>query len=71
MKMIVDGRKVWRTTAETPLDEPRAARPQVPPPVGGKRPSPRWRTSSYDLRNGLEVMDFANTLPADIYGDLF
>jgi hypothetical protein len=71
MKMIVDGRKVWRTTAPTPLEVPQTASARTPSSSSIRRPRPHWQTSAYDLRNGLEVMDFANTLPADIYGDLF
>jgi hypothetical protein len=70
MMMIVDGRRVWRTTAEGPLDPSGAC--QVPaPPTAAKKPVPRWKSTGYDLRNGMEVMDFENTLPADVYDDLF
>ena len=68
--MIVDGRKVWRTTAATPLD-PLGACQAPSPPVAAKKPAARWKSTSYDLRNGMEVMDFENTLPADVYDDLF
>ena len=30
-----------------------------------------WMASSHDLLNGLEVSDFADTLPNDLYDDLF
>ena len=38
------------------------------PPNGSHR---AWMASSHDLLNGLEVSDFADTLPNDLYDDLF
>ena len=35
------------------------------------RSHPNWMASSHDLLNGLEVNDFADTLPNDLYDDLF
>jgi hypothetical protein len=35
------------------------------------RSHPNWMASSHDLLNGLEVSDFADTLPNDLYDDLF
>ena len=36
-----------------------------------KRLHANWMASSHDLLNGLEVSDFADTLPNDLYDDLF
>ena len=36
-----------------------------------KRSHASWMASSHDLLNGLEVSDFADTLPNDLYDDLF
>jgi hypothetical protein len=69
--MIVDGRKVWRTTAEGPLENQSGACRVPSPPIAAEKPVARWKSTSYDLRNGMEVMDFENTLPADVYDDLF
>jgi len=76
---IVRPRKVWRMSAEAPQGEIVDSLPGVLSPAlnaedSGTRP-PRsqlnWRASSHDLSVGLEVSDFADTLPNDLYDDLF
>jgi hypothetical protein len=78
-KPIVRPRKVWRMSAEAPQGEIVDSLPGVLSPVlkeeeSGPRP-PRsqlnWRASSHDLSIGLEVSDFADTLPNDLYDELF
>ena len=49
---------------------------ELSPVIDEGRDAPRrshanWMASSHDLLNGLEVSDFADTLPNDLYDDLF
>ena len=77
--MVIKGRKVWRTTAESPLDVPASAdetaaqraapataadAPKKPlaAPAGQRTPQ---------ANGGIEVNEFAATLPAEIYNALF
>ena len=32
---------------------------------------PNWRASSHELASGLTVVDFVDTVPGDVYDDLF
>ena len=70
-------RKVWRMTAGAPQGEFVEDLPDELSPVGEEgrdasvRSHPNWMASSHDLLNGLEVSDFSDTLPNDLYGDLF
>ena len=70
-------RKVWRMTAEVPQGEFVGELPDELSPMADDgraksvRSHPNWMTSSHDLLNGLEVSDFADTLPNDLYDDLF
>ena len=71
-------RRFWRMTAEAPQGEFVEALPgELSPMVEGAgatppvRSHPNWRASSHDLLNGLEVSDFADTLPSDLYDELF
>jgi hypothetical protein len=71
-------RRVWRMTAEAPQGgfvdalpgdlSPMTADAETTAPVRLHR---NWMASSHDLLNGLEVSDFADTLPNDLYDDLF
>jgi hypothetical protein len=76
--MVIKGRKVWRTTAESPLDEkggvdnaaapkdPRTSPEAVKKPVAGGGPQ-----LPNDAASGIEVTEFAETLPTEIYSALF
>ena len=71
-------RRVWRMTAEAPQGGFVDALPgELSPMTEGAeeaapvRSHPNWMASSHDLLNGLEVSDFADTLPNDLYDDLF
>lgn len=71
-------RKVWRMTAEAPQGEFIEALPgELSPMTDGAqstspvRSHPNWMASSHDLLSGLEVSDFSDTLPNDLYDDLF
>ena len=76
---VVRPRKVWRMSAAAPRGEiveaRRGAVAQEAADDEARRPAPRsqlgWRASSHDLASGLEVSDFADTLPNDVYADLF
>ena len=64
-------------TAEAPQGEFAEELPDELSPMADEgREAPRrshanWMASSHDLLNGLEVSDFADTLPNDLYDDLF
>jgi len=71
-------RRVWRMTADAPQGEFVDALPgELSPMTEGVeaaapvRSHPNWRASSHDLETGLEVSDFSDTLPNDLYDDLF
>lgn len=77
-KAEVVSRRVWRITSEAPqgqVVEARAADPVVETSTVVKiltnPPPPSWRASSFDLLHGLEVHDFADTVPTDVYDELF
>jgi hypothetical protein len=77
-RRVVRPRKVWRMTAEAPQGEfiealPGELSPMTDPahPTSPVRSHPNWMASSHDLLNGLEVSDFSDTLPNDLYDDLF
>jgi hypothetical protein len=70
-------RRVWRMTAEAPQGEFVDALPGELSPMTDDAEAAEpvrhrnWMASSHDLLNGLEVSDFADTLPNDLYDDLF
>ena len=72
-------RRVWRMTAEAPqggfvdaLPGDLSLMTDEGEPVPPARSShPNWMASSHDLSSGLEVSDFSDTLPNDLYDDLF
>jgi len=77
-KAEVVSRKVWRMTPDAPQGEfveSRAVEPVVETSTVVKiltnPPPPSWRASSFDLLHGLEVHDFADTVPTDVYDELF
>ena len=64
-------RLVWRVTANTPLGE--FVDPDEPPSSA----EPRERTdrsflvSTFELTHGLEVSDETDTMPGDLFDELF
>ncbi len=71
-------RRVWRATPDAPMGEfvdidlttplaADAAQARVLDPA----PVVDWRSSSYDLLNGLEVNDDAESIPGDLFDELF
>lgn len=76
--MVIKGRKVWRTTAESPLDFPpgaeAAASPQAAPATAADAPKKPLAPAGQrppQGNGGIEVNEFAATLPAEIYNALF
>ncbi len=72
-------RRIWRVTPEAPmgefveLDVTPPASPDAPPQ---REPRPEvgdsnWVQSSFDLAFGLEVRDFEDTVPEDLFDELF
>jgi hypothetical protein len=72
MREVGQRRTVWRVTAATPLgeyidpDAPRAA-----PPVRIERTEPGWLQSSFELADGLESKDVSDSLPGEVFDQLF
>ncbi|MBL0730400.1 hypothetical protein [Piscinibacter sp. HJYY11] len=69
-------RLVWRISDHAPLGE--WVDPNLPPPP---RPEEHtddphdtpggWRRSTYDLLNGVDIDDNPNTVPDDLFDELF
>lgn len=66
-------RVVWRISERAPLGE--WVDPSLPPgPPKDELPevsSGRWVRSSFDLLNGVEINDDPNTVPDDLFDELF
>jgi len=83
-KSSVKDRRVWRISPEMPMggfveSVPAAAIPvdaEVAPSEPSKKvlklPSaPSWRASSYDLLTGTSVSEVDDTIPGDLFDELF
>jgi hypothetical protein len=75
--VVIRGRKVWRTTAESPLDGlpiggikvvPQGEIEIVKPPSA---PTHQVKVNPAESVTGLQVTEFEATLPLEIYGELF
>ncbi len=71
-------RRVWRATADAPMGEfvdidltSPAALETVQARVLDPAPVVDWRSSSYDLLNGLEVNNDEESIPGDLFDELF
>ena len=71
-------RRVWRATASAPMGEfvdidltSPAAQDTTHARVLDPAPVVDWRSSSYDLLNGLEVNDDEDSIPGDLFDELF
>jgi hypothetical protein len=72
-------RLVWRITAAAPLGEyvdPDAPEPppqqqRAEPVEGGPPAEPGWLVSSFELAHGLEVSDQSDTIPGELFDELF
>ncbi len=66
-------RTVWRVTAAAPLGEyidPDAV--VAPPrPVPMTPPDPGWLLSSFELADGLDSKDVTDTIPGELFDQLF
>jgi hypothetical protein len=67
-------RLVWRMTERAPMGEwvdPSA--PPEPPPTKDlpEVSSGSWIVSSFDLLNGVDIDDSPNTVPDDLFDELF
>ncbi len=64
---------VWRISDRAPLGE--WVDPSLPPPPPKEDlpevSSGRWVRSSFDLLNGVEINDDPNTVPDDLFDELF
>ncbi|MDQ2734284.1 MAG: hypothetical protein M3Y55_04685 [Pseudomonadota bacterium] len=74
-------RRVWRFTADAPLGEfveidpalpqPTASRSEIPLTLLDPAEAADWRSSSYDLLNGVEIRDHSDSLPGELFDKLF
>ena len=73
-------RRVWRATPNAPMGEfvdidlttpSGAGAAQTQARVLDPAPVVDWRSSSYDLLNGLEVNDDEDSIPGDLFDELF
>ena len=79
MKKSLVARRVWRMTADEPqgtvvdFDPTAPAVPAAVETVKVLDPAPvvDWRSSSYDLLNGLEVRDHSDSIPGELFERLF
>ena len=80
-KKTAPARRIWRVTPEAPkgvfvdidltMPSPAAAAPEAAPKVLDPAPVVDWRSSSYDLLKGLEVNDDEESIPGDLFDELF
>ena len=70
------GRRIWRITQDAPLGE-YVDPDQIAQEAAAQRPlierpdPPGWQASSFDLSRGLEVSDETDTIPGDLFDELF
>lgn len=65
-------RLVWRITADAPLGEFVDPDAHPPPRPAPDDPDPGgWVMSSFDLKNGVDVHDGPDTVPDDLFDELF
>ena len=65
-------KRVWRITQNAPHGEyvdPNQVPPELTRPP--ERPEPGWLVSSFELTHGLEVTDETDTLPGELFDELF
>jgi hypothetical protein len=80
LKKSLVARRVWRMTPEAPqgvlvdFDPSAPVSPSAdegPPKVLDPAPVNDWRSSSYDLLNGVEIRDHSDTIPGELFERLF
>lgn len=68
-------RLIWRISDHAPLGE--WVDPNIPPPAPPRVEDPGdverrgWRRSTYDLLTGVDIDDNPNTVPDDLFDELF
>jgi hypothetical protein len=80
-KKLTPPRRIWRTTHDAPMGEfididlttplNAAGVTDVQARVLDPAPVVDWRSSSYDLLNGLEVNDDEASIPGELFDELF
>ncbi|MDQ2736228.1 MAG: hypothetical protein M3Y55_14855 [Pseudomonadota bacterium] len=80
-KKSTKARRVWRFTADAPLGEFIELDPTLPQPAASRSDNPLmgldpaeatdWRSSSYDLLNGVEIRDHSDSIPGALFDKLF
>ena len=67
-------RRVWRVTQNAPQGEyvdPDAQPAEIAPAAPAERAEPGFLVSSFELTHGLEVSEETDTLPGDLFDELF
>lgn len=68
-------RRVWRITPDAPsgkfVDVDSAAKPPSPPAQPADPTDTGWIQSSFDLSDGLDVLEDDDTVPAPLMDELF
>jgi hypothetical protein len=70
----VKPRRVWRVTQSAPQGEyvnPSELVPAPKPPTQKAEPDPGWLVSSFELIHGVEVTDETDSLPGELFDELF
>ena len=72
-KTELKGRRVvWRVTKDAPQGTyVEVGKPEERTQVRFELPEPGWLESSFELTHGLEVHDDADSVPAELFDDLF
>jgi hypothetical protein len=80
VKNSLVARRVLRMTPDAPTAAPVDFDPTAPgrpspvetaPKVLDPAPVVDWRSSSYDLLNGMEIRDHSDTIPGELFERLF
>jgi len=67
-------RRVWRVTQNAPQGEyvdPDAQPVEIAPVPPAERAEPGFLVSTFELTHGLEVSEETDTLPGDLFDELF
>jgi hypothetical protein len=71
-------RLVWRITEAAPLGEfvdpslsPAKSRRELSPDEPGERSRGGWVVSTFELLNGTDISESADTVPAELFDELF
>ena len=68
----VSRKRVWRISADAPFGKFVADDAQRPPRIEEPEPPPTgWALSSFELKYGLDVVEFEDTVPAPVVDEWF